>query len=305
VSVAGHGSSARRVTIAALPVVLTACSLLTSLDGLTGGDVPDGGAGATDSAVDASSPVVDGATSADASSPSDPRFAAYGKAVLDDNPLAYWRLEETADSVAKDERGLHDATYRNDPVLGEPGIVGGRAMRMPAGKHAHFTQDAPLFRFAGVQKYTVELWAKLDSQQPYQWLGGTEGPVNPRSGWSLFVDDVGTSSYEVWGPPLTDGGSPLRRALYQKAAPVVKGRFAHIVMVFDDLGVNLWLDGVSRAGESTTVAAPDTGTLMFGCRRTPTDITACVEDGVLDEVALYDHPLSAARIVAHYQLGKP
>lgn len=299
-----QGSIARLLTFAAVPLVLAACSLLTSVDGFTGGENPDGGAGAKDADVETSS-SLDGEAGFDAPPPSDPRFAAYGRAVLDDQPIAFWRLEETAVPVAKDERGLHDATYRNAPLLGEPGIVGGRAMRMPAGKRAHFTQDDAIFRFVGVHPYTVELWVKLEILTPYQWLGGTEGPIGPRSGWSLFVEQVGTTAYEVWGPPLSDGGNELRRALYQTAAPVVTGRFEHIVMVFDNLGASLWLDGVVRGGAATTVVAPDTGTLMFGCRRTPGDLTACVENGVLDEVAIYDHPLSEARVLAHYQLGKP
>ena len=86
---------------------------------------------------------------------------------------------------------------------------------------------------------------KLETLTPYQWLGGTEGPSAREAAGSLFVDQVATTAYEVWGPPLSDGGSEVRRALYQTAAPLVKGRLEHIAMVFDmvfdNLGASLWL----------------------------------------------------------------
>ncbi len=50
--------------------------------------------------------------------------SAYSGAVLEKNPVAYWRLGETAGQTAADETGNgHDGTYFGNPTLGQPGAV--------------------------------------------------------------------------------------------------------------------------------------------------------------------------------------
>lgn len=292
-------------------MVVSACSLLTSVSGLSGGEASptsDGSSGG-DTGVEASN-ALDATSSADAptaTDAADPRFLAYGNAVLADTPVAYWRFEETALPTARDERGAHHGLYAFSPTLGEPGIAGGRAVRLPAGQRSHVTQADLAFRFPGNQPYAVEVWLQIGKLGGNQWLAGTEGPASPdpRTGWSLFVTDVGGVAYEVWGAPFVDGGSLQRRGIYATSAPFDVARFHHVVMTYNGAVISMWLDGAKRASFTDTTDAPDTGTLMLGCRRTPTGVTACLDDGVLDEVAIYDHPLVEARILAHYVLGKP
>lgn len=293
---------------AALLAALSACSLLTSLDGLAGAEVESTAeASVGEGGMEATAPVDaapgDGAAPSDGS---DARFVAYGQAVLADAPLAYWRFEETALPTAKDERGLHDAAYVFAPSLGEPGVAGGRAVRLPAGQRAHITEGSSAFNFGGKVPYAVEMWIKLSKLSNYQWLASTEGPTVPRSGWSLFVNSTGGTLFEVWGVPFSDGGSSQRRGAYAVVAPtpIVVGPFQHVVMSFNGAVTSLWVDGVKRKEEADSTSAPDTGPLILGCRRAASLID-CVDDGVLDEVAIYDHALSGARILAHYDFGKP
>lgn len=290
-------------------VALPACTFLTSVDGLSGGDlapVADASSPKTE-AGEAAAPLdaADANDTSTAPDGADPRADAYAKAVLADTPIAYWRLEESALSTAKDEMKLHDAVYELAPSLGEPGIVGGRAVRLPAGQHARLTQGDLVFRFAGTAPYAVELWVKIANLGSYQWLAGTEAPNAPRSGWSLFINDTGGVGFEVWGAPLVDGGSTQRRGAYATSAPLDLVSLHHVVATYNGAVMSVWLDGVKRANAADSTVAPDTGTLMLGCRRTPTGVTACVDDGVLDEVAIYDHALVDTRIQAHYALGKP
>ena len=292
----------------ALLAALSACSLLTSLDGLAGAEVESTiEASVGEGGMEATAPVDaapgDGAAPSDGS---DARFVAYGQAVLADAPLAYWRFEETALPTAKDERGLHDATYVFGPSLGEPGVAGGRAVRLPAGQRAHITEGSSAFNFGGKVPYAVEMWIKLTQLGSYQWLASTEGPTDPRSGWSMFVNASGGTAYEVWGAPFTDGGSTQRRGSYANVAPtpIVVGQFQHVVMSFNGAVITLWVDGVKRKNDADSTAAPDTGPLILGCRRAAA-ITYCIDDGVLDEVAIYDHALADTRILAHHDLGKP
>lgn len=289
-------------------MVVSACSLLTSVDGLSGGDgspaadaSSSGDAGALDSCASDATQAADSVTTTDAA---DPRFDAYGKAVLADTPLAYWRFEETSPPTAKDERGLHDAVYTLAPSLGEPGIAGGRAVRFPAGQHAHVTQSSAAFNFPGKAPYAFEMWVKLSKLVNYQWLGGTEAMTDPRSGWSVWTDATGGAGYEVWGAAFTDGGSTQRRGVVAPPSLIVPGQFQHVVASYNGASMQVWIDGVKRVAANDTTDAPDTGPLMLGCRRASLPYQ-CIDDGLIDEVAIYDHALLDTRIVAHYTLGKP
>jgi hypothetical protein len=290
-------------------VAVSACSLLTSVDGLTGGDAPGSGGDASASEGGVDGALLDGAAPGDGAANvdgADPRFVAYGQAVLADTPLAYWRFEETTSlAAAKDERGLHDAVYGLSPSLGEPGIAGGHAVRLPAGQHSHVKQESAAFNFGATVPYAFEMWIKLAKLEGYQWLGGTEGQTDPRSGWSVWIDSMGGAGYEVWGPPLTAGGSTQRRGIYSPPSRVAAGTFHHVVTSFNGAVDEIWVDGVKQGGGTDSTVAPDTGPLMLGCRRTTGTPYQCVDDGVIDEVAIYDHALLDTRIVAHFQLGKP
>jgi hypothetical protein len=146
---------------------------------------------------------------------------------------------------------------------------------------------------------------KLAIVKSYQWLAGTEADTDPRSGWSIWSNGTGGTGYEVWGAPLVDGGTTQRRGSYVNAPALVTGRFQHLVVTYNGAAAAMWIDGVKAANVSSTTAAPDTGRLMLGCRRAIGNGYGCVDDGLLDEVAIYDHALADTRIAAHYQLGKP
>jgi hypothetical protein len=47
--------------------------------------------------------------------------ATYGRVVLDDDPIGYWRLDEPGGKLARDETGVFDGTYSTGLTLGQPG----------------------------------------------------------------------------------------------------------------------------------------------------------------------------------------
>jgi hypothetical protein len=49
--------------------------------------------------------------------------AAYREAVMADGPIGYWRLDEPAGTLARDETGQWDGTYVGDLAQGQPGAV--------------------------------------------------------------------------------------------------------------------------------------------------------------------------------------
>lgn len=291
------------VVASTLVAALSACSLLTSLSGYSDGD------GTTDAASDTSSNPTDGSSGSDGQStdgggvdatdagPS--RSALYAQAVLADNPLGYWRLEETTGDVAKDETGRHDGQCFDAPLRGEPGIAGSRGMRFPSGKSARMVVASDAYAFGNNAAHTIEMWAKPGAFRNFLWLATTETKVSGgRNGWSLLADVEGKVLYEMWNAD-GDGGTAVRRGASTKA--VSPGAFAHIVIVYDGTAATAaFLDGVRFGGFGTNVAFPSDGELTWGCY---TGGSGCLDEWVIDELAIYAIALAEPRIQAHFQLG--
>jgi hypothetical protein len=289
----------RRLCVALLAAVLGACSLLTSVSGLSGGPDPDPVDSGDAASVEAAPSDALLAQEADVDAgPS--RSDSYALAVLADQPLGYWRLDESAGPTAKDETGRHDGVYVSAPSLGVPGVAGSRAMKLARDTGAHIEVASSDFHFATNAPYSVELWASAGDQKKYQWLGGTEHRVdNARSGWSVFAQDQGLLRYEVWASD-GDGGSDQRRGVLITESTTV-GAFHHIVVAYTGSAVIGYVDGLQTASLASTAAAPDNGDLVWGCRG---DLSACLDDWVIDELAIYDFVLTGGRVKAHYDLGK-
>lgn len=293
----------RRALVLAL-LALSACSLVTSLDGFSGGGGTDDGGREGSAQNDGGDGATDGAPgtdSGDAGEAGPDRSQLYALAVLSDKPRGYWRLEEIAGVAAKGENGRYDGVYVESPGLGAPGAAGSRAMKLSKDTQARMRVDSPDFRFPGNSAYTVELWAKAGELKDYQWLGGTETAGGGRSGWSLLGDANGAIRYEVWNPD-GDGGSTQVRGLSITATGLTPGGFHHIVMAYGGTSVIGYIDGVRTVVFPTAGVVPDSGHLLvWGCRG---DLAGCLDDWTIDELAIYDFQLDQTRVEAHYDLGK-
>jgi hypothetical protein len=285
--------------------VLTACSLLTSLDGLAGGPT-DADAGRDTGATPVEGGGGDGGDAGsrgDGGNAGDSAPSAstlYANAVLSDKPLGYWRLEETAGTIAKDETGHNDGTFINLPLLAQPGVAGSNAAKLPKDTDARMVVTTGNFAFTGNAPYTIELWAKPGEFKDYQWLGGTEIDANGRHGWSLLADAAGKLRYEAWNPDA-DGGDVQTRGVFVAVTSLVPGAFAHIVVAYTGSTAFGYVNGVQTTMFDTLGTLPAAGPLLWGCRG---DIMHCLDDWVIDELAIYDFALDGARVTAHYDLGK-
>lgn len=293
----------RSLALVTMAVLAPACSLLTPLDGLSGGEItPSIEGGAPDAASDAPS-EADAASLADVvaidGSDAGSRAEAYAREVLADAPLAYYRFEESSGLVAKDERGAFDGVYTGSPLLGAAGVAGSRAVTMPEGIIARVEIDAAPLRFVGRQPFTIELWAKPGPNLgEYQWIASTEAG-SPRRGWSIFSSPSAYLSYEVWD--VVDGGSDIVRAIYPTRVKITTGRFYHVAFTYDGTTLVFYLDGVQEKSLTEGGNVPNVGEVVLGCRGTA---TSCLDGWTLDEVAFYGKALPTARVKAHYDAGK-
>jgi hypothetical protein len=291
---------------ALLASALVACSLLTSLDDLSGGapddagraesaNVPEGGGEATTS--------DDATSTADAPDDAATRSEIYASAVRSDAPRGYWRLEESAGALAKEETGRYGGTYLASPALGQPGVAGSLAIKLLKGSQARMSAPGADFRFPGNVPYSVELWVKPGVIRDYALIGGDEiSPnANGRAGWSLVADGQGIVHFEVW-IPTPEGGLLQARGIPISSVSITMGAFHHVVAVYTGKDMLGYIDGVLGNVATMNGAAPEMGaSLLWGCRA---DISFCLDDWSIDEIAVYDHVLDASRVTAHYDLGK-
>lgn len=260
-------------------VVLAACSLTTDLDGFTSA-ITSGGEGGTggDGAAGDASGTGDGAafdakvTAAD----------AYRAALDVDRPSAHWTFDEPASATgAKDRISGRVSPVRSPLVFGALGAVGGAAKLGDGGA----IDVGDLFDLAGVQPYTLEAWIFPDvsaSREFFEFMNRRSAP----GGYVFYVRKNAELGVQ-FEHDLPVGGRGASTA-------IAANTWHHVMVTFDQaVGVRLYVDGKL---ESTGYADPGNaprngGPLLLGGSFA----------GLLDEVAIYDHALSAAAARLHFE----
>jgi hypothetical protein len=260
-----------------------------------------------DSAV-ADSPVADAAVrdaaSADADAGADSPAEAqadagsvYATSVLSDAPLAYWRMDDAAGTVARDTTGNgNDGQYVGGVTLGTGGaLIGDADTAVTLDGVSGHVDMGNRFAFAGNASYTLELWAQPHAiGTSYQRVISRELPTSPREGYLVFVRagsaaDPSTFSMERWEANQTNQ-CPETNAVTQV--------WHHLVATYDGTTSRIYLDGALAASQPAALALNATSaSLWIGASVFD---TAAYFNGAVDEVAVYGTALSATRIAAHY-----
>ncbi|MBI3968024.1 MAG: PQQ-dependent sugar dehydrogenase, partial [Chloroflexi bacterium] len=214
--------------------------------------------------------------------------SVYAEAVLVDQPLGYWRLDETSGTTATDLTGNNNAgSYVGGVTLGVSGTVASEpthtAVQLDGA--TGLVSVPSTSGLSPTSAVSVEAWVYVDA------YSGTSPAIVSKSGsfeLNLLTTggDQGRLRWRVYRPTAFDTTTAAADALQLQ-------RWYHVVATFDGVMTTIYLDGVLVAGQVTggqlTATAP---ALTFGRADQPFA-------GRLDEVALYGTALSAARIEAH------
>ena len=223
-----------------------------------------------------------------------PGSKTYSQAVRADVPAVYWRFEETSGTVAADSSG----NGRNGAYVGNPTL--GAALSSPLGRAitlSHTSGDAvaqgaaPWARFSA---FTLEAWIK-PSQTQY-----AEAPIiiDKGSVWNMIITADGH-------PAIQFPGAPSQRVLGPATLSV--GSVYHLVGTYTPgtpHGVmTLYVNGaLMGTGTDEPSSIPDQDTpIHVGQGLSPLEWDVA---GTIDEVAIYDHALTAEAILNHYNAGK-
>lgn len=211
--------------------------------------------------------------------------------IIADNPTSYWRLDENPGTyIAKDEMGNHTGVIFGDVKVGEPGLPDGeKAFRFSESGWVNIGNQADL----STDNYTLEAWVKANQfSKTYPEPGGMIIIRNRFYGWAMVVAyDTRAFSAFMHSVGKTGGGiRSLSNALDDwHHVAIVKSSTEHI----------LYIDGVkvdSRTDVSAKAYYISGGGLAIG---RDGDCACGYYNGLIDEIAIYNKPLSIDQIRSH------
>jgi hypothetical protein len=199
----------------------------------------------------------------------------YRNAILADNPLAYWELDETSGTNAADSSGNgFDGTYTAPYTLGQASAYANLNTAVDFGESGLVTLADNLGNHSQV---TVEAWIKMDARQGFIYDSGD---------FALGVNGAGEIVHhmDANGPPDSTTFPPLVVDTWYYLAATYDADVADATFFY--------LDGVLQTTEDAHENGLDA---ILGVGTLGDEF-----DGLIDEVAIYDSVLSPAQIAAHY-----
>jgi hypothetical protein len=248
--------------------------------------------------------------------------ADYQSTVLSQNPVAYWRLNETtappppftANSGSVGAPG--NGTFNNGVIRGVPGAIvgdpGNTAVRLLGGLTTPGNRVRIPYQTQWNQTgpYSVEFWAKPGQTNGLACAAASvEFIATPtaRNGWLIYQGDVSTlNTGNGWIFRQYNSTGPANQSGAGVNMTLDTNKWYHIVATFDATNLRLYINGTlsattpiagtARANSNTAIP------LTFGARAD--GASGFFEyNGDMDECAVYTTTLSGAQVLNHYQAG--
>jgi hypothetical protein len=234
--------------------------------------------------------------------------AGYPSNVVASGPIAYYRLDEASGTLAHDGISGIDGFYHS-ATLGVPGysVIDPDTAASFSGLNSYVGNiDGTKINFPGRgSTFSIEAWVNAPAgQNDEATIVGKGIGANGTTRTEQFSVDVAGGAYRFFS--VLNGN-----VIEADATDGPNGTWQHIVCVYD--GQNLagggsnmiiYVNGQSEgthavltgAGVNTTTSA-----VSIGSKRTGNDPNYDgTFNGTIDEVAIYNRPLTAAEVQAHY-----
>jgi hypothetical protein len=265
-----------------------------------------------------------------------PLVDGYAEAVLADDPVGYWRLNESTyeDQVTDQSGGNHHGRFVGRPSLGEQGAIHGSpncSMSFAPEAHIEIPDSQEFSIQTSGNGLSVEVWMRPDlllfqgegGKRHIHWLGKGELAQSPHEkdrmewGFRLYSSDhperpKRISAY-AWNPQGGEGAG----AFYEGVL-VAEREWIHLGTCYEHYvdpceektGVQLFVN------EQLAKGPPSLGTLYFNegswsvvprSGDAPLRLASASGNsfptGRLDEVAIYPKVLTPERIKRHFDVG--
>jgi hypothetical protein len=221
----------------------------------------------------------------------------YATLVMGDNPMAYWRLDESSGPTAFDSAGGHDGTFSGSGLT-----FGAAALPNMANNAVHFVGGYAEIPYSAALNpstaFSVEFWAMPDDEPSAtyvplcsQYRGGSA-----RAGW-CFYDENDDYTFEIH----MGDSSGVTMYCYGGGPRPYGGQWYHVAVVYDPnatpnatVYAENEIVGTASGNYVPNASAP----LMIGIRN---GLSYPIH-AVLDEVAMYNYALTPAQLSNHWSI---
>jgi DNA-binding beta-propeller fold protein YncE len=221
-----------------------------------------------------------------------PRQSSYSNAISSTPGLVgYWRLGEPSGAVACDSTANQDnGTYLGGVTLGVPGAIAGDPDTATSFDGSSGQVSVPSTTPLNVgDNFTIEAWVKRGTSK----TESNEAIASKQEGsWVLMFNEANQ---------LT-----LRRSTYGNVATANTATtdttgWHYVAATKNGASIHLYLDGTDITGAVTNQTITDNNSPLVIGQSTG---TAHLK-GSIDEVALYNTPLTPTQIAQHHEAGDP
>lgn len=217
-------------------------------------------------------------------------------AVMQDRPVALYRLAESSGTIAYDSSGNgNHGTYVGAVTLGATGSYNptdsNTATTLSGTGYIKVADQTP-FNFLGA--FTLETWIKGTDQSGWWHAISRWGSTNVRQRYALCTE---TNGYPYFGILKSNVGNGITGT-----TDILDGSWHHVVGTNDGSVLKLYVDGAFVTASAIGVGgATDTDSvyLMLGASDNGAGGNQMLPNS-LDEVALYDYALTNSQVKAHY-----
>ena len=223
-----------------------------------------------------------------------PPASAYASAVMADAPTAYWRLDDTTVPVARDVTATRDAMHIGPVGINQAGaLVGGEGGSLGLGQPGAYVDLQPdQTDFSG--GLTLEAWIKSTEVRAWTRMFMLNNNTNGNGNQGISLLRNGGGDDLLFGIPSAGLLAP---------GALTPNTWRHVVGTVTAQGyARLYVDGqLVTEGQAQPVATTPRGLGYIGKSDWNQDPAFA---GSIDEVALYDHPLTPERVATHYAIGR-
>jgi glucose/arabinose dehydrogenase/PKD repeat protein len=216
-----------------------------------------------------------------------PTGNSYATTVLQDAPVAYWRLGESSGTTAADSAGTNTGTYIGGVTLGQPGVLSGdanTAVRLDGTSGYVAVPDANSLDLAN-GPLTYEFWAKrTDAGTYYQLIYSKKSQGN-----IFFLNNK----------LMFDNDSSV---LIQESGATTDTAWHHFAITRSGSGAantRMYKDGVDVTAEVDTAHGLTSNAIPLSLGRYDST-NGLYFNGSVDEIAVYPTALSSTRVQAHF-----
>jgi len=204
--------------------------------------------------------------------------------------VSYWSFDEGTGNVAHDTVGNHDGQFVGNPKWISPGKIGAGALEVDSSNYVNCGTGV-----TANPDLTVAFWMNTPSQAFKRPMAVSQDDYYDKPGWMIMLR-IDNPPGGVWfrvhgsGGDWNGGDLAINETVYEA------NTWVHMAFTFDSETreikgyINGELKGTNTAAEGRSVANTEDD-LRFGNTR-----TGEVYDGMLDDVRIYNRPLTPEEI---------